>query len=36
LGGEEAKKLMQDRSIISDKNRNWIVNWIYDQYGVRL
>lgn len=36
LGGQEAEKLMQDRSIISDKHRNWIINWIYDRYGVRL
>jgi len=36
LGGLDAEKLMQDRSIISDKHRNWITNWIYRRYGVRL
>jgi len=36
LAGEEAAELMQDRTTISEKTRNWIVKWIYDRYGVRL
>ena len=36
LGGEEAEQLMQERTTISEKHRNWITKWIYDRYGVRL
>lgn len=36
LTAEAAQDLLQSRFTISEKTRLWIVNWIFETYGVRL
>jgi len=36
LSGADANELLRSRTTISDETRQWIVNWIFERYGVRL